>query len=766
MRIIADGLSRRNRILAYLWWGVVGAGLAAFTAHALLGVGDTPGGTELFDGWIYTALVLAASLGILGRAAAVREERAAWALIGLGGLIWGGGELYWWRALQDLEEAPFPSAADALYLSFYPLVYAGLLLLLRARVRHFHASQWLDVVAACLIIAAVGVGVVLPPIVADGEGSVAAVATNLAYPLGDLVVLALLAALVALTGWRPGRAVGLLALGCAIFAAADVAFLFLVATGAEVTPGVAELLWSLALVVMGIAAWQPAGRSSSAQLEGWRIMILPASVASASLALLVYIQYDDSSPAVAWLAAAAMVVCMVRASLTFRENIALADSHRQAVTDSLTGLPNRRLFNDRAEQAVARARRVGERVAVMIIDLDRFKEVNDTLGHHSGDVLLQEVAQRLTRAVRDSDTIARLGGDEFAVLLPDVRDQEAAASVAAVLGAAIADPIMLEGLSLDTEASIGIALYPDDGDDVSHLLQRADVAMYTAKSDHLGHAFYGPENDHYSPERLVLVGELRRAIEQDELVLHYQPKVDLESGGLIGVEVLVRWQHPSRGLLPPGDFIPLAEHTTLIKPLTLHVLNRALKQCKEWERQGRELNVAVNVSARNLLDPDFGDAVEACLELWQVPSSRLELEITESVLMTNPARALEVLRRFSDMGVTLSIDDFGTGYSSLEYLKQLPVNVLKIDRSFVMNMADQPADAMIVRSTIDLARNLGLRVVAEGIEDQFSYDLLRQLGCSTGQGFLMSRPVPSAEIERMLDSPAGFGSGSGAATSA
>ena len=746
---LPDEMAPARRMAALVWWGLIGVALLAYAAHVVLGLAG--GAHDLFDGAVYTAIVLAASLGILARGVLVAGERLAWTLIGLGALVWSVGELYWWRVMADLPDPPFPSIADALYLALFPPLYAGLVLLVRHRVGHFHASQWLDGVAGTLMVAAFGAGVVLPPVVAAGEGNAAEVATNLAYPLGDLVVLALLAALAALTGWRPGRSVGLLALGCAIFASADVLYLYRVAIASELSPGVPELLWALGLVVMGLGALQSPAPPAAVRLEGWRVMVIPTIVSLGSVGLLVFDHYSDQGAVGVWLAAAALLVCMARAALTFRENIALADAHRQAVTDSLTGLPNRRLFNDRAERAIARARRDGLRVAVMIIDLDRFKEVNDTLGHRSGDVLLQEVARRLVRSVRESDTIARLGGDEFAVLLPDATDAAGAARAAAALCDVIAEPILLEGLSLDTEASIGIALFPGDGDDVAQLLQRADVAMYTAKGDHLGYAFYGAEHDHYSPERLALVGELRTGIEEGQLVLHYQPQVDLETGDMAGVEVLLRWQHPVRGLLAPDEFVPLAEHTTLIIPLTLHVITRALAQLVEWDAQGRRLSVAVNVSARNLLDPGFADAVDACLSLAGVEPGRLELEITETVLMANPARAMEVLSRLSDMGVGLSIDDFGTGYSSLDYLKRLPVDVLKIDKSFVMNMADDPADAMIVRSTIDLARNLGLRVVAEGIEDQSAYDMLRSLGCHVGQGFLMSRPVLPADLELLLD---------------
>jgi len=439
---------------------------------------------------------------------------------------------------------------------------------------------------------------------------------------------------------------------------------------------------------------------------------------------------------------------MVRAGLTFRENIA------QAVTDTLTGLPNRRLFHDRVEQAINRARRQGERAAVMIIDLDRFKEVNDTLGHHCGDLLLEEIAHRLRGRLRESDTVARLGGDEFAVLLPNVPDAASAERVAMELGDAISESIVVEGLSLDTEASIGITLFPDHGADVTELLQRADVAMYTAKSESLPFSVYGSEQDDYSPRRLALVGELRRAIEQGELVLHYQPKVHLASGELVGAEALVRWQHPERGLLPPSEFIPFAEHTTLMKPLTLYVLGRALEECGRWESDGHALAVAVNISARNLLDAEFAGSVAASLERAGLFPDRLELELTETALMGNTARALEVLRPLSETGVVLSIDDFGVGYTSLNQLKSLPIRVLKIDRSFVINMPTDAADAMIVRSTIELGHNLGLQVVAEGIESREIHDTLRDLGCDVGQGYHLGRPMPPAEFARWVDARA------------
>jgi diguanylate cyclase (GGDEF)-like protein len=350
----------------------------------------------------------------------------------------------------------------------------------------------------------------------------------------------------------------LLILGAtATFAGADTVYLFQVAKDSYVEGGLLDLFWPLALVMVGLAAWQPATSSRAARLEGWRVLMLPGGVAAGALALLVVDRSAARGQVAACLAATALAVCLVRAGLTFRENIALAHSHhRQAITDPLTGLPNRRHFLERAEQAILQARRDRGRVAVMVIDLDRFKEVNDTLGHLAGDGLLQEIARRLRSSMRESDTVARLGGDEFAVILSGVVDAAAAEAVGLGLVEVISRPVAVGDLSLDVDASIGVALFPDHADGVESLLQHADVAMYAAKSQNLGTALYAPEHDQSSPDRLALIGELRRAIERDELVLHYQPKVELASDTVVGVEALVRWQHPSRGLLPPAEFVP------------------------------------------------------------------------------------------------------------------------------------------------------------------------------------------------------------------
>jgi diguanylate cyclase (GGDEF)-like protein len=426
------------------------------------------------------------------------------------------------------------------------------------------------------------------------------------------------------------------------------------------------------------------------------------------------------------------------------------ENEHQARHDSLTGLPNRNWFYAQTAELLG-ARRAGDSSAVMVMDLDRFKEVNDTLGHHSGDLLLQAAAARIRRAVRGTDVVSRLGGDEFAVVLPGA-SRAMAVEVAGRVRQTLEEPFSVSGATVDVEASIGIALFPEHAADVGTLLQRADIAMYKAKETHAGHIFYSRELDHGHPSQLSMVGELRRAIEREELVLHYQPKAALGSGSVTHVEALVRWQRPEHGMVPPNEFIPLAEHTGLIKQLSAYVLNAALRQLRSWLDAGLDLGVAVNLSARNLLEADLPDQIADLLLARGIPAERLVLEITESTIMADPQRALGVLTRLSDMGIRLSIDDFGVGYSSLSYLKRLPVDELKIDRSFVAQMDSDEDDAFIVRSTIDLGRNLGLSVVAEGVETEAVWDELGVLGCDYAQGWFLGRPMPAADLAEWLRS--------------
>ncbi len=421
--------------------------------------------------------------------------------------------------------------------------------------------------------------------------------------------------------------------------------------------------------------------------------------------------------------------------------------HSLATTDSLTALPNRTLFSDRLNQAIAMAKRErNKRVVLMLMDMDHFKEINDTLGHPAGDEVLRQVAQRLARLLRESDTLARLGGDEFAILLSDIQDPEAAAEKIAknILGS-FAEPFWYQENELYLGAGIGIAIFPDHGGDADALMSRADVAMYSAKHKDVGFLFYNPKTDPHTQERLQLSSDLRHALNRNEFVLHYQPQIDIRSSRVIGVEALIRWNHPEHGLIPPDQFIPFAERTGLINPITDWVIHTAITQCKAWQTTDGGLRIAVNMTARSFLDPKLMDKLEGLLP-GACPAGQIEIEITENILMADIEHGAKAIRRLRDLGITVAIDDFGTGYSSLAYLKKLPIHSIKIDKSFVLNMAEDDNDAVIVRSTIDLAHNLGFLVVAEGVENRDALDLLAVLGCDHAQGYHIGRPLPADEL--------------------
>jgi diguanylate cyclase (GGDEF)-like protein len=423
-------------------------------------------------------------------------------------------------------------------------------------------------------------------------------------------------------------------------------------------------------------------------------------------------------------------------------------SHR-AYHDALTELPNRSLLAARLQSALAGAEREHGLLAVMLLDLDDFKSINDTLGHEFGDLVLKHIAQRLADAAGDEPTLARLGGDEFAVLIEG--DQAQAETVARRLLAAVDRPIEVDSLALHIAASIGIACFPQHGRTAPELLRHADVALYCAKASDGAFEVYAEEQDEYSIDRLALAAQLRRGMERGELAVHYQPKVPLRGGPTSAVEALVRWNHPQLGCIGPEGFIPLAEQTGIIKPLTERVLESALRQCREWRTEGLDVTVSVNVSTRSLLDHDLPPMIRALLDRLGLDASVLQLEITESRIIADLRRARAALDELRAMGVMIAIDDFGTGFSSLSQLQQLPIDEIKIDRSFVMRMETHRNDAVLVRSIIDLGRNLGLRVTAEGVETETVTTTLRQLGCDYAQGFHVGAPVAAEQCRRYLE---------------
>ncbi len=422
-----------------------------------------------------------------------------------------------------------------------------------------------------------------------------------------------------------------------------------------------------------------------------------------------------------------------------------------ATTDELTGLANRERFRETVEERIALCERTGERFALLLMDLDRFKEVNDTLGHMYGDRLLRELGPRLVTAIGPAGIVARLGGDEFGIMLGEAVDELGAleGAVARLLGA-VAEPFSVDELSIEVGASVGVARFPRDGGDSHALLRCADIAMYTAKEAQTDYKLYDAERNQHSMRRLSVLSDIRHALTNDEIVVHYQPIVDLDDRTVKGAEGLVRWQHPEYGLIPPGAFVQTVEQTGLIGPLTRRVLECSIAECASWRHEGRDLSIAVNLSVRNLLDRDLPREIERMLDSYHVPASALQLELTESMIMSDPERALATVSRLSDLGVRLSVDDFGTGYSSLANLRRLPIDELKIDRSFVSPMLRDESDLIIVRSTINLGHDLGLRIIAEGVEDGPTLERLAVLGCDSAQGFHLSRPMAAPAFHRWL----------------
>ena len=435
--------------------------------------------------------------------------------------------------------------------------------------------------------------------------------------------------------------------------------------------------------------------------------------------------------------------------VTIEKNQVIQLRH-QATHDGLTNLPNRTHLFDQLEANIGTARETGGLLALMVMDLDRFKEVNDTFGHHFGDVLLKQVAFRLRNQLRDGDTVARLGGDEFAVLLARVRDPNEAARIARNILNALEQPFVVEEQVLEVGASIGITMFPDHGLDARTLLRRADAAMYNAKQGQSGYSFHRDEVEARTPDQLAIVVEMRSALERNEFELYYQPKIHLRSGLMTRAEVLLRWNNPKRGMVQPSVFVPIAERTGIIRTITDWLLERALAQVRVWQDNGAPVHLAVNISAKSLLDQALPSKIQTLLDRWQVDPRFLKIEITESSIMADPAHALAIMSMIQSMGVRLSIDDFGTGYSSLTHLRQLPIDEIKIDKSFVSGMTASDADAAIVRTVIDLAHHLGKQVCAEGVEDEATMLMLRDVGCDLAQGYFISRPMSAHDLMQWL----------------
>ena len=651
---------------------------------------------------------------------------------------------YFYFVVHNSGAQPFPSPADAGYLVFYTLMLGALGVLVHRQLRGLSRTVLLDCAVGASGTATLLV-VMLGPLAESATNGPETLGGTIvtAYAVLDILLAATLAGLATSRGLFVGRRWMLLVTGLGVFTGADIVY-FLTDSGALSLPRAPlEIAWAggLALIALWVhASARPEGSRSRTPLAG-SALLMPGLATAAGLAVLIVGTRTHVSTLAVVLAALTMTLATV--PLAFRQRVL----RHQARTDELTGLPNRRALYSESTVRLASARRTG--TALLLMDLDRFKEVNDSLGHDVGDRLLIQVGLRLTRQLGPGDMLARLGGDEFAVLLATA-DQDDAIVTAIVLRAAIAETFMLEGIVLHTNMSIGIACYPDQGEDLGGLLRKADMAMYKAKSSRAGYHVYTSADDSDFGTRLRTLHELRVALKTDQLVLYYQPKLELATGEIRSVEALVRWNHPCRGLLQPGDFLPLVEEAGLMHEMTHVLLAQALDQAAVWMLREIRLSISVNLSPSSLLDAALPERIAAMLDARGLPASVLILEITEEYLMQDYDLARASLTRLRATGVRISIDDFGTGYSSLAYLRDLPIDELKLDRSFLTPMQDDPRAAALVASTIDLAHSLDLRMVAEGVETADALSELSLYGCDQAQGYFISRPVPGSELVAWL----------------
>ncbi len=732
----------------WLAYGLMGALLVGYLALEIFR--NHHDRSSLIDGWLVDTLEIVASGLCLARGFVRRSGRPAALVLGASLLAWSLGDVA--LTIESLGGAtpPSPSVADVFYLAFFPLAYVATVLFMRGEVRRLTAPNWLDGGVAGMGAAAVCAAFAFHSIVRSTGGNTLATAANLAYPVGDLLLLLLVVGGTALLSGRRKAPWFLLAAGLGMNVVGDTFNLFSSSIGASHVGTVATAIaWPTAILLMSMAVWLRRGAADPLAPQKATGFLLPGLAAASGLVILFVGTLEHTSRVAIGLATATLVLVGIRLALSVRGLRTLTlERQRLSVTDHLTGLGNRRqlfdvldaYFGDTADGQLPE-----QRLAFLFIDLDHFKEVNDSFGHPAGDELLNQLGVRLAGSLQASDVFVRIGGDEFAVLLFGA-DADRATSTAHQLAASLEEPFALDAVSVRIGASIGIALAPVDATNAAGLVARADVAMYRAKLGATPFALYEPEFE--GENRMRLAEELRAAIGGGQLVLHYQPQLDLRSGEISTVEALVRWAHPTFGLIPPLKFLPLAEEAGLMLNLTRWVLSEALQQCAGWRAAGQPMTVSVNVSAGNLLEDGFAGVIRHLLQSHQLPADALVLEITETTIITEFDRSKLVIQELRDLGLVVSIDDFGAGFTSLRHLSSLAVGELKLDRTFITALAAdvEERDLELVRATIELGHSLGLRVVAEGIEDQNTLDLLADIGCDLAQGYFIGKPKPANKL--------------------
>jgi diguanylate cyclase (GGDEF)-like protein len=744
--------AQRGRLAAA--FALLGALLGVIAASAFLGVGGDAARPFIRD-WVGVCICILVTAIVGLRPLWIRARRRPFALLAAGVSSYALGDLLWTTWLAHLAHPPVPSVCDVLWLAFYPFVALAVVGLTGIRSRNRpSAAVWLDGVVAGGGLASIGAAIIVSPVLDSATRSASTTATALAYPVGDLVLVGLVVGVIALRGWRIDRGWAFLGVAFALLSIADFLYAMQTTTNAGRPSAVTNLVYLLALSTLAFVSWQVPPSRPEPKFASWSVLLVPSGFMFAATGLLLYDHVHRLSTLPFALATVTLLAAMGRMIVAFRDARGLAEARRLAGTDDLTALPNRRRFMALTEQAIADSRASGQGLAVMMLDLDNFKQLNDTLGHHAGDELLREIGPRLQQALRHLHMVARLGGDEFAVLIHPTPGEAGIVEISQDILRALRAPFKVHELALRVTGSLGIAMFPDHARDADELMRHADIAMYQAKTSRDRYEFYAHERDTNSRERLALAAELATALSGEAIEVHYQPKAEAQTRRIVGVEALARWRRADGRLSPPSEFVGPAEHAGLARALTRRVVEVALAQARQWHEAGYALQMSVNTTVADLLDASFPDEIAAALERHAVPAHALILEVTESSVLADPERISSVMRRLRQLGVELSLDDFGTGYSSLAHLKALPVSELKIDRSFVSRMRDDETDSAIVYALIQLARKLGLTLVAEGVEDRGTMEALRALDCDLIQGYLISRPLPAADIEAQLASQA------------
>ena len=725
-----------------------------YTASTVLVARPPSGYDSIWDGWIGNLATILPLVPIGLRVATTARHRAAWVTMGIGIALYDAGNLiYLWHD-QNLNPIPNPAPSDAAYLLSYVAFAVGIVMLTQRNFGSVGVSTRLDGAITGLAIGAAA-GLLWFNQVLEVSGRTLQVVVGMAYPLMDLVMIVVLVSALAPLKYRPNRSSGLLLLGMTAFVVGDVVYLNQVAAGTYVQGTILDASWALGIWLIGLAAWpreerRARPRATSSVPEG--LSNVPIVFGSVSVGVLAISVMHHAPPAATLMALGALALVIVRMAMTLREVRAAEQANFEfARVDELTGLSNRRAFFEDGEERFAQ-RAPESRLGVVVMDLDGFKEINDTLGHLAGDELLRVVAKRFTSRADGRGQIARIGGDEFAGTF-EIDSAAEIVGIAQELATMFSDPISLDGMTVRVGGSVGIALCPDHGTTQTELLRCADIAMYEAKGEHAPIRLYRPEDDVHTRDRLTLTDDLRRTPWERDLVMHYQPMLDLRTGAVLGVEALVRWRHPTFGLLYPDDFVPLCERTGMIRTLTRAVIELAVAELDRLDRRGSQLQMSVNISRLDLLDEDLPAYVDVVLARHHVAPERLTLEVTETSLSEDPARATRSIVQIRERGIRVAIDDFGVGYSSLSQLLELPVDELKIDKSFVLALGVDARARAVVTATIELARALRLVVVAEGIESSTSLAAVEELGVDVAQGYFVACPYTSDQLDAFLAAP-------------